>query len=86
MTRAREELILSHAYQRMVMGTIQRSDSSRFLDDIPEELFKDTQPRAKKTSIANWNQQIKPRTNSTTASFKAAAKIKHSVFGKGIVL
>lgn len=37
-TRAREELFLLHAYQRIAWGFPQRNPASRFLDDIPEEL------------------------------------------------
>lgn len=39
LTRARERLLVSHAYQRMLFGQSQYNPPSRFLSEIPEELF-----------------------------------------------
>lgn len=42
MTRAREELHLTHAYRRSVFGTPSFNARSRFIDDIPPELLQVT--------------------------------------------
>ncbi|MEI8286726.1 MAG: 3'-5' exonuclease [Actinomycetes bacterium] len=39
LTRARERLFVSHAWQRMLYGQSQYNPPSRFLAEIPEELF-----------------------------------------------
>ncbi|NLI90664.1 MAG: DNA helicase PcrA [Peptococcaceae bacterium] len=44
-TRAREKLLLSYAEQRMLYGHIQDSLPSRFLKEIPEDLFQQDAPR-----------------------------------------
>ena len=38
-TRAQQELFLTHAYRRTLYGATQYNPRSRFLDDIPEELM-----------------------------------------------
>jgi DNA helicase-2/ATP-dependent DNA helicase PcrA len=38
-TRAREQLFVSHAWQRMLYGQSQYNPPSRFLDEVPAELF-----------------------------------------------
>lgn len=40
LTRAKEEVYLSHAYRRTLFGNISYNAPSRFLREIPEELFK----------------------------------------------
>ncbi|MEP6756932.1 MAG: DNA helicase PcrA, partial [Chthonomonadales bacterium] len=40
-TRAREKLFLSHAYRRTLYGGISNNAPSRFLKEIPSELFQD---------------------------------------------
>ncbi|MCE5198349.1 MAG: DNA helicase PcrA [Armatimonadota bacterium] len=86
MTRAREELKFSFAHQRMVMGQIQRSEMSRFLGEIPEELFAETLPRRRRTAEASWRTEFKPIRPTGTASYRPGQKIEHETFGRGIVL
>ena len=42
-TRAREQLFLSHAWSRMLHGTTQYNPPSRFLDEVPEHLVEDAE-------------------------------------------
>ncbi len=86
MTRAREELVFSHAHQRMLMGQIQRSDVSRFIEEIPEELFARSLPRRARLSDTEWKSEFRPRRASGTATYRPGQKVKHSAFGRGIVL
>ncbi len=96
MTRAREELILSYAHQRMSMGQIQRAEVSRFIDEIPAELFEKRAPaRASSGSGASVGSasvesarliDFKPTRTQPRATYKPAQKVRHAVFGNGIVL
>ena len=86
MTRAREELILSYAHQRMLMGEIQRSDISRFIEEIPAELFARAVPARRKMVDTTWRTSFKPRRTPTTATFRPAEKVRHAQFGVGLVL
>ncbi|MHB9037354.1 MAG: DNA helicase PcrA [Armatimonadota bacterium] len=86
MTRAREELKFSFAHQRMVMGQIQRSVISRFISEIPEELFSETLPRKRRAADASWRSNFRPARSTGPATFKPATKVEHDTFGPGIVL
>ncbi|MCL5102924.1 MAG: UvrD-helicase domain-containing protein [Armatimonadetes bacterium] len=86
MTRAREELKFSYAHQRMLMGQIQRSDVSRFIREIPEELFAETLPRRRQASNTTWRTEFKPARPSGSATFRPGQKVVHGEFGRGIVL
>jgi DNA helicase-2/ATP-dependent DNA helicase PcrA len=44
-TRARERLVMSYAEQRLIYGHIQESVPSRFLKEIPEDLYEKEEPR-----------------------------------------
>lgn len=88
MTRAREELTFSYAHQRMLMGQIQRSDMSRFLSEIPEELYAHSLPtrRQRMNLDARWPSEFKPKRSAGTATYKPGTKVIHAQFGKGVVL
>lgn len=86
MTRAREELVFSYAHQRMAMGQIIRSDISRFLGEIPEELYALSLPKRKRYADANWKSEIKTARPSASVTFKPGTKVHHHLFGKGIVI
>ncbi|CAB1249621.1 ATP-dependent DNA helicase PcrA [Ruminococcaceae bacterium BL-4] len=45
-TRAKEELYILHANNRMIFGTTQRNRPSRFLEEIPAELTEKTESRS----------------------------------------
>ncbi|MEN6357244.1 MAG: DNA helicase PcrA [Armatimonadota bacterium] len=86
MTRAREELKFSFAHQRMIMGQIQRSDISRFISEIPEELFAESPSSKRKSTNTSWRSEFKPTRSSGPATYKPATKVEHDQFGTGIVL
>ncbi|MCE5315062.1 MAG: DNA helicase PcrA [Armatimonadota bacterium] len=86
MTRAREELKFSFAHQRMIMGQIQRSDISRFISEIPEELFSEKLPSKRKAADTSWRSNFRPTRSASPATFKPATKVEHDTFGPGIVL
>ena len=86
MTRAKEELIFSHAYKRTLMGQTQLSEPSRFLRDIPEELFAGAIPNRRRSQDTEWRSTFVPKVTPHNATFKPATKVEHPHFGKGIVL
>lgn len=89
MTRAREELKFSFANQRMVMGTIQRMDKSRFLMEIPEELYSEPLAKSRRSTLSSsttWRSEFKPKRPTGMSTYRAGQKVTHETFGKGIVL
>ena len=86
MTRAQERLTFSYAHQRMMMGQIQRSDVSRFIGEIPEELYAQTLPKKRQFGDTNWKTGFKPVRSTGTATFRPGQKVEHAVFGRGIIL
>jgi DNA helicase-2/ATP-dependent DNA helicase PcrA len=101
-TRAREELFLTHAYRRTLFGTISNNPPSRFLRDVPPHLFgavprsvssfdPDEGPRKPPEPRKLWvNAPVTPRQEKAAASganqFKPGQKVQHATFGIGIVV
>ncbi|MBP6965702.1 MAG: DNA helicase PcrA [Armatimonadetes bacterium] len=95
MTRAEDELFLCHAYCRTMYGMRERSVPSRFLRDIPLELFgrkkieQPSRPTAAvpgvTTGAAFRPKEAAPRP-AAKCPFKAGDRVKHNVFGAGIVV
>ena len=86
MTRARERLTFSYAHQRMMMGQIQRSDVSRFIGEIPEELYAQTLPKKRQFGDTSWKTGFKPVRSTGTATYRPGQKVEHPVFGRGVIL
>ena len=86
MTRARERLTFSYAHQRMMMGQIQRSDVSRFIGEIPEELYAQTLPKKRQFGDTSWKTGFKPVRSTGTATYRPGQKVEHAVFGRGVIL
>ena len=83
MTRAKEELHVSHAHLRTFMGTTMRRARSRFLNEVPEYLF------SRKTAVApktEWKSNIDNRRSTSTATYRPGQKVLHEQFGRGLVL
>ncbi|MGQ9580144.1 MAG: 3'-5' exonuclease [Armatimonadota bacterium] len=86
MTRAKEELIFSHAYKRTLMGQTQICEVSRFLREIPDELFANKISDRRRADDTDWKRSFIPRSTPAHAKFKPATKVEHPHFGRGIVL
>jgi DNA helicase-2/ATP-dependent DNA helicase PcrA len=82
MTRAKDELCLSHAYVRTLFGMRQKQLVSRFLREIPPEMFQETKKRAAASSL--W-QEAESASSAKGDLFQPGDRVKHSVFGLGIV-
>lgn len=81
-TRAKRQVFLIHAKERLIYGALQNNPPSRFLADIPEDL---------KESLGRhsyYGGQSSPVGTSTTTvhSFKPGVKVRHSRFGDGTVI
>lgn len=91
-TRAERELHITHAGMRHQFGKTTCNMMSRFIDEIPEELFESPRKKAapQKTS---WHvppvESFAPKKTGAPASggdLKAGSKVRHGVFGDGVVI
>ncbi len=95
-TRAKKQLYLISAAQRMIFGSTRYSKPSRFLNEIPED-YKDvenamvtkmpsTMLKRNKLKV-NINNIDKHKNNQkTNVDFNTNDMVLHSIFGKGIVI
>ena len=69
-TRAKEQLYLTHAKQRMLYGRTSFNRSSRFLGELPEECLDDHQKaKREKTRMRDFGQSRNTYTSGRTASY-----------------
>jgi DNA helicase-2/ATP-dependent DNA helicase PcrA len=91
-TRARQRLYLSHAQSRMLHGQVRYGISSRFLDEIPEELLKrvNAKPHAYNASRMNSGSVSNTRPGSIQQRpgmpWKIGQSVNHTKFGNGVVV
>jgi len=97
-TRAREELYLFRARERMTYGRTQYNPESQFIKEIPENLRitigdytrKPTQPKETTTVSANSYATkfggIKQTQNASQALLNAGDQVRHPMFGTGLIL
>lgn len=94
-TRAKMNLYISYVHERMIYGQTMYKRKSRFIDEIPKEIYLDKSevqesrvnlepkisftPRAKMPSFT-------PKPQVASGSFKAGDKINHKAFGDGIIV
>jgi len=94
-TRAKKRLYISRAYTRMIFGTTNRNVQSRFLGEIPEELYNKSgnsffSSYQSKTDFddekhTNFNINSKPKTTAFKSSFNVGTSSKKadSVYSVG---
>lgn len=97
-TRAREQLFLSHAQQRMLHGQIRYHLRSRFLDELPEGVLKWLTPKRAHIASQGWDALDSKvwgqnKTLNVGYSNKAAKRpydigtgVNHAKFGSGVVV
>lgn len=106
-TRAREQLYLTYANRRTLFGGIAYNAPSRFLKEIPRELFEYSQKAVKKTVSTYdpdepafrtrntpkpplWREApvtpIAQRRQESSSEYKTGQKVKHPIFGIGVVI
>lgn len=98
-TRAKELLYLTRAWQRTLYGNTSYYDSSRFLDEIPEELLEDISERdtvsEKNTrspvsasaagDFTGTSNSMGKKAHYPLGVLKPGDRVKHSKWGEGIV-
>ncbi len=118
-TRAKEELFLSFAARRTIYGSTQMNQVSRFVREVPDELFRihgdgggrkpasiggarvlgrwsrdeysqietwDDARAGTQSSAARNRPAVKAAAAAAGDGFKIGQKVKHAVFGQGVVL
>ena len=80
-TRAQEQLFLSHARERYVWGSREVARPSQFLQELPEELISSNQV----TSTAPRPQQEVFTPQITNHQWSVGDRVEHNVFGAGEV-
>lgn len=89
-TRAREQLCLSHAEIRRMYGSENHCRPSRFLTEIPSELVNEIRPRRQSPKAwASPRQPEYPKPNSNIKQdwpFQLGANVSHKKFGIGTVI
>lgn len=87
MTRAMEQLYISHAEVRRLYGSEKYTSPSRFLSEIPEELIQDVRPKPKSTYTAPSPDSMWIDDQSAHESgVSVGAAVSHPKFGEGTVL
>jgi DNA helicase-2/ATP-dependent DNA helicase PcrA len=113
-TRAKDELFLSFAARRTIFGNTQINQVSRFIREIPDELFRSLGSTRKPgvlgagaRVLGRWSRdeysqvedtwenaqrgtraaaRVKPPSANPDAGYKIGQKVKHAVFGQGVVI
>lgn len=99
-TRAREQLYLTHSKSRMLFGNTTYNRASRFLDEIPGELVEDgiEKPQKKQeavnkpqTSVGldSWKQRTASFTQANdldVGGLEPGVRVIHKKFGKGTIV
>jgi DNA helicase-2/ATP-dependent DNA helicase PcrA len=89
-TRAKDRLYLLRALRRGGRGYAEETIPSRFLDDIPAELLAGTGRggrRLRAESTPSWRSVSAAQSDAATqAQYRAGMRVRHSVWGEGIVL
>lgn len=89
MTRAMKELFLSFVTYRRIFGASQYHLPSRFLEEIPEELINFIEDEREDSEIRidySYDQRLPSFTQlESEPSYKRGMKIRHPVFGTGII-
>jgi DNA helicase-2/ATP-dependent DNA helicase PcrA len=90
-TRAKDKLYLLRAIQRGGRGMAEETFPSRFMDDIPEALLVGRTRTGRAVRGApqetKWALHARPPSASVlTSKFKAGTRVKHPMWGDGIIL
>jgi len=93
LTRAKEKIYLLYTRQRTIFGSTQMNPPSRFLEDIPQELFEETMV-PEQFGGSFWDDMAKgkkggegtKRKKSGDVNFTDGDRVKHDEFGEGVVI
>jgi DNA helicase II / ATP-dependent DNA helicase PcrA len=101
-TRAREEVFLTHAYRRTLYGSISMNPPSRFLREVPSHLYRgsivssftpdrDYEPgeqpvERRKLWVSSTPTPRQEKASTASSELRAGTKVKHETFGVGVVV
>ncbi len=81
-TRAKDRLFISHAFQRMSWGRMETASPSRFLNDLPAELVIGGNARSRRSSskqrASSWSWDSGGRSSSSGAGSRASSRSRAS--------
>jgi DNA helicase-2/ATP-dependent DNA helicase PcrA len=83
LTRAKEKLFVTHAWQRMLFGSTNFNPPSRFLGEIPEDLVSVAKTRERKPQFEAAAQM--PRASVSAADIVIGDRVRHDKWGSGMV-
>jgi len=84
MTRAMQELVISHAEVRRQYGREEYHRPSRFLRELPQELLNDV--RVKRSFNSPVSKPSTSTTRSTESGLRLGQNVSHAKFGRGVVI
>lgn len=93
MTRAMEQLYVSHAEVRRLYGSERYTSPSRFLGEIPDEYLKAVRPS--RSASSNYGRQqtqytappvIRKNSDNYDSGYKLGQRVRHERFGEGVVV
>ncbi len=98
-TRAKEQLYLINAQQRMLYGTTSRNSPSRFIREIPMSVTEEVSTKkykmpsktafgiaTKSSSVNRSFGQVKAQANTSSNNYKVGDTVLHKSFGTGTIL
>jgi DNA helicase-2/ATP-dependent DNA helicase PcrA len=90
-TRAKKNLIISCASCRMIYGSLQRSEISRFINELPKDTYQVVNGYFNSSTKKNNNfvaETLKKKQFAGVKNdkFTVGEKVEHSTFGRGIIL
>jgi DNA helicase-2/ATP-dependent DNA helicase PcrA len=88
-TRAKDRLLLTRAFRRRMAGPSMLSEPSRFLLNLPPELIDGDLPGPHNWIETAYRQQTTweaPHKKPIEPRFRAGMRVRHPVFGEGIVI
>ncbi len=90
-TRAMEQLVITHAETRRLHGSDSYNPLSRFVREIPGELIRELRPRLQVSRpISTMQRPSRPRSTglreTSAGGLSLGQRVQHAVFGEGVVL
>ncbi|MGF1482198.1 MAG: DNA helicase PcrA [Cyanophyceae cyanobacterium] len=85
-TRAQEQLFLTHARERYTWGSREVSRPSQFLQELPEDLISsNTAPASEVRSLHRQSEEVMPKYYDKPQQWSLGDRVRHDVFGEGEV-
>jgi len=83
MTRAQQQLYLTHAWRRHMYGSSQHNSHSRFLEEVPDQFFGLEEKSERVPAKKNEPLEIGAK---ETQMFNLGDKVYHAKFGQGAIV